>query len=153
MIGMLQHELGIWNQNGCKSWFMLGMPNLSETTAASHEVVTVGHDFASLRIWLTNMIKIISQTIAWAGAQHLHHEGMLSQSVFFSDAIPPPPLNAFPVVLFSWIGPCRNVLYVFLSHAYTSWFCLRCKHSLVRGEECSLFVTKDCKEVAFFSEH
>ena len=28
-----------------------------------------------------NMIKIVSQKLAWAGAQHPHHEGMLSQSV------------------------------------------------------------------------
>ena len=60
---------------------MLGMPNVSETTAASPEVETVGHDFASLRIRLMNMIKIVSQKLAWAGAQHPHHGGMLIQSV------------------------------------------------------------------------
>ena len=113
----------------------------------------LGHDFASLRIRLMNMIKTVSQKIAWAGAQHQHHEWMLSQFIFYSDAVPPPPMNAFPAVLFSWIWPFCNVLYVFLSHAYISWFCLRCKHSLVRGEECNFFVAKNCKEVAFFSEY
>ena len=61
LYAVYMHRLGICNQSGCKSWFMLGMPNLSETTAASHDFVTVGHDFATLRIQLTNMIKIVNQ--------------------------------------------------------------------------------------------
>ena len=68
----------------------------------------IGHDFASPRIWLTDIIDMVNQKTMWAGAQHLQKECMRSQSAFFSYIIPRQALNTFR-------GVIHLVSYMFLS--------------------------------------